>query len=119
MIKNDVQHGFIRLDPPELGALEVRIQVTQDSTQVQITSQSHQVREALESQSIRLRESLTEQGLNLSSLDVSDQSAGGSSNQSENSQASEEGLSDSDSKSQDFDEDVILEASNGLVDHYV
>lgn len=119
MIKNDIQHGFIRLDPPELGALEVRIQVTQESTHIQIVSQSQQVREALESQSVRLRESMAEQGLNLSSLDVNDQSTGDSSAQSEGGQNNQSGVDDGALESQNIDSDNTVSASNSLVDHYV
>ncbi|MFQ3281170.1 MAG: flagellar hook-length control protein FliK [Reinekea sp.] len=119
MIKNDIQHGFIRLDPPELGALEVRIQVTQESTQIQIVSQSQQVREALESQSVRLRESLAEQGLNLSSLDVNDQSTGDTSAQSEGGQDNSSEFEDGGQESQNIDSDMPMSASNSLVDHYV
>ena len=73
MVSKEIRHAFIRLDPPELGALEIRVQVHHDQTQVHIVTQSALVREALESQSARLREAMAEQGMNLSNLDVSDQ----------------------------------------------
>ncbi|MDN3649368.1 flagellar hook-length control protein FliK [Reinekea marina] len=119
MIKKDIQHGFIRLDPPELGALEVRIQVTQETTQIQIVSQSPQVREALESQSIRLRESLAEQGLTLADLDVSDQSSQGAENSSEDGQDNHANADDDEIDSQNIDSEVSSQSTNGLVDHYV
>ncbi|MBU2863164.1 flagellar hook-length control protein FliK [Reinekea forsetii] len=119
MIKKDIQHGFIRLDPPELGALEVRIQVTQETTQIQIVSQSPQVREALESQSIRLRESLAEQGLTLADLDVSDQTYQGAENSSEDGQDNHANADDGEHDSQNIDSEVSSQSTNGLVDHYV
>lgn len=75
MAQGEIKHATIRLDPPELGALDIKVTVQNDQTQVQITSPNPQVREALESQSVRLREILEQQGLNLSNLDVRDQSA--------------------------------------------
>lgn len=75
MIRGDIQHATIRLDPPELGALEIRVTVQNDQTQVHIVAPNAQVREALESQSARLREFLEQQGLSLADLDVRDGSA--------------------------------------------
>ncbi|ATX76670.1 MULTISPECIES: flagellar hook-length control protein FliK [Reinekea] len=77
MTRGGLQQAVIRLDPPELGALEVRILVQQDQTQVQIVSSSSVVRDLLEQQSTRLRESLAEQGMALANLDVQDSSSQG------------------------------------------
>ena len=77
MTRGGLQQAVIRLDPPELGALEVRILVHQDQTQVQIVSSSSVVRDLLEQQSTRLRESLAEQGIELANLDVQDSSSQG------------------------------------------
>ncbi|WP_028670061.1 flagellar hook-length control protein FliK [Saccharospirillum impatiens] len=76
MVRGDIQQATIRLDPPELGLMDVRITVQNDQTQVQIVVQNPQVREALESQSVRLREFLEQQGLSLAKLDIRDESAG-------------------------------------------
>lgn len=76
MVRGDIHQATIRLDPPELGMMDVRITVQNDQTQVQIVVQSPQVREALESQSVRLREFLEQQGLSLAKLDIRDESAG-------------------------------------------
>lgn len=76
MVRGDLQQATIRLDPPELGMMDVRITVQNDQTQVQIVVQNPQVREALESQSVRLREFLEQQGLSLSKLDIRDESGG-------------------------------------------
>lgn len=77
MTRGSLQHAVIRLDPPELGALEVRILVHQDQTQVQIVSSSSVVRDLLEQQSTRLRESLAGQGMELANLEVQDPSSQG------------------------------------------
>lgn len=65
----------IQLDPPELGALQVRVHLSgQDQVSVSFSSPHAQVREALEQQLPRLREMFAEQGLNLGQSSVSDQS---------------------------------------------
>ncbi|MGB1239763.1 MAG: flagellar hook-length control protein FliK, partial [Pseudomonadales bacterium] len=64
----------IHLDPPELGALQVRLQVNGDQqVNISFTSPAGSVRDALEQQMPRLREMLEEQGINLGQSDVSDQ----------------------------------------------
>lgn len=67
----------IQLDPPELGALQIRIHVShQDQVSVSFSSPQAAVRDALEQQIPRLREMFAEQGLELSQSSVSDQSSG-------------------------------------------
>lgn len=63
----------LRLDPPELGPMQVRVSVHQDQVQVTFTSPHSGVREALDQGAARLREMFNEQGLNLN-VEVSDQS---------------------------------------------
>ncbi|NVK01126.1 MAG: flagellar hook-length control protein FliK [Oceanospirillaceae bacterium] len=76
-----VQHGprvaFVQLDPPELGALQVRVHLQHgDQVSLNITAPNAAVKEVLEQHLPRLREMFAEQGLNLSQSDVRDQSAG-------------------------------------------
>jgi len=65
----------IQLDPPELGALQVRLHVTGPDQQmtVSFTSPHASVRDALEQNLPRLREMLEEQGINLGESSVNDQ----------------------------------------------
>lgn len=74
MVADDVQHARIHLDPPELGSLEVKMQIQNQHAVVHIQAQHGQVRDVLEAQAHRLRESLAEHGLELSEFDVSAQS---------------------------------------------
>ncbi|MGS0682913.1 flagellar hook-length control protein FliK [Shewanella sp. 125m-7] len=71
MVSNGVQHAEIRLDPPELGQMMVRIQVQGDTTQVQFHVSQHQTRELVEQAMPRLREMLAEQGMQLTDGQVS------------------------------------------------
>lgn len=73
MIKDDVQQARIHLDPPELGSLQIKLQIQHQQATIQVQAQHAQVREVLETQAFRLRESLAEQGLELAGFDVSSQ----------------------------------------------
>lgn len=65
----------IKLDPPELGSLQVRISVNQDQVSLNFTSPHAHVRDAVEQSLPRLREMFAEQGLALQDSSVSDQSS--------------------------------------------
>ncbi len=71
MVKNGVQQAEIRLDPPELGSMMVRVQVQGDQTQVQFQAAQPQTRELLEQAIPRLRDMLSEQGMELTDSQVS------------------------------------------------
>ena len=67
----NIKQVTIHLDPPELGSLELKLQIKDDQqTQVQVHVQNPQVKEALESSAHRLREMLASEGLELAEFDV-------------------------------------------------
>lgn len=70
----------IHLTPPDMGPMEVKVQVQQDQASITVHSANPAVRDQLELNSHRLRDMLSEQGLSLEQFDVSDsgrdQSAG-------------------------------------------
>merc|ERR1712000_191194 len=66
----------IRLDPPELGSMQVRVNVSGDAATVNFVVQSAQARDALAQAEPRLREMLAEQGINLGESFVSQQQQG-------------------------------------------
>ena len=70
----NLKSAEIQLDPQELGRLEVRVNMTQDQTQVTFASPNANVRDALEGQMHRLRELFAQQGMNQLDVNVSDQS---------------------------------------------
>lgn len=75
MINQNIHSAEIKLNPPELGRLDIKISMQQqDQTAISFTSQNQQVREMIESALPRLREMLGDSGLNLSDVDVSDKS---------------------------------------------
>ncbi|MDH4581028.1 flagellar hook-length control protein FliK [Pseudomonas sp. BN415] len=70
----NLKSAEIQLDPQELGRLEVRVNMTQDQTQVTFASPNANVRDALEGQMHRLRDLFAQQGMNQLDVNVSDQS---------------------------------------------
>ena len=73
MVSKNIQRADIRLDPPELGSMHVRIHTQGDQTTVQFQVQSTQARDAIDQTMPRLREMLEQQGLNLAESSVSEQ----------------------------------------------
>src|SRR3569833_1062357 len=65
MIKQDVTAADIKLNPPHLGPLEVKISMSQDQVSVAFTSHHAVVRDALDTALPRLREMLNDNGLQL------------------------------------------------------
>lgn len=74
MISQNLQSAEIRLNPPELGHLEIRIQLQGDQANISFTSPHGQVRDALDAALPRLREMLEQSGLTLGDVNVSQQS---------------------------------------------
>ncbi|MGL4600516.1 MAG: flagellar hook-length control protein FliK [Plesiomonas sp.] len=66
----------IRLDPPELGNLQIKLQLNQDQAQVGITVHNTQARELLEQTLPRLREMLAQQGIMLGQTQIQQQQQG-------------------------------------------
>lgn len=73
-INEKFQQADLRLNPPQLGQIELRISLVQDQASVSFSSQHVAVREAIEAALPRLREALADAGLNLVNVDVSDRS---------------------------------------------
>jgi len=74
MVGQNLQSADIRLDPPELGSLEVRIQIHKDHASITFAAPNPQVRDALESAVPRLREMMNDIGLSLGDVNVSQES---------------------------------------------
>lgn len=74
MARDGLEVAHLRLNPANLGTLEVRISVQNDQAQVHFLSQHAHVRDALEASLPRLREMMQDGGLSLADVDISDQS---------------------------------------------
>ncbi|MDX1694212.1 MAG: flagellar hook-length control protein FliK [Ketobacteraceae bacterium] len=75
MVGSRLQVAEIRLDPPDLGPMEVKVRMQQEQTHVVFNSQHAVVRDALEQALPRLREMFEQNGLSLGDVDVQDQTA--------------------------------------------
>jgi len=65
------QRAHLQVHPPQLGPIEVHIDMADDGASVQFSSPHASVRESIEAAAPRLREMLSGSGLQLLSLDVS------------------------------------------------
>jgi flagellar hook-length control protein FliK len=77
MVNQKMQAAQLRLNPAQLGPMEVRIQVQNDQASIQFTSAHGVVREALEAALPRLRDMFDASGVELVDVDVSGQSFAG------------------------------------------
>lgn len=117
LAQQNISEAQLRLDPPDLGPVNVKISVQNDQAQVVFTSHSAGVREALDQSAQRLRELFAEQGLDLVNVDVSDH------REREGHEAGEQGgqLAGNGSGGEADSGDApqwVMEGQLTLVDHY-
>ena len=74
MIGRGIERAEVKIHPPNLGPLEIRIGVNQEHTSLVLASQNADTRDALEQALPRLRELLEENGIELADTEVRDQS---------------------------------------------
>jgi flagellar hook-length control protein FliK len=74
MVQQNISSAEIRLNPANLGPIEVRIDMTDDKVNVSLTSSHAVVREAMELALPKLREMFDANGLNLAGTDISQHS---------------------------------------------
>lgn len=70
LMKNNIQQAELRMDPPEMGRIQVRINMNQDQMNITFTALNANVREALEANMTRLRDMLSETGIQLGETNV-------------------------------------------------
>ncbi|WP_409523800.1 flagellar hook-length control protein FliK [Nitrincola sp. MINF-07-Sa-05] len=116
MTQQGPRFAEIRLDPPELGALKIRVNLLPgDQVSLSFNSPNPAVRDALEQNMPRLKEMFAEQGLNLMDSSVSDEA------QEEKSRQSAQRSGDYRS-GEEGDDDLVPDGQTGrrlgLVDYY-
>ncbi|WP_445425133.1 flagellar hook-length control protein FliK [Alishewanella sp. HL-SH06] len=74
MVRQNIQVADIRLDPAELGQMQIRVNLQQEQASVQFIVQQANAKELLEQQMPRLRELLQQQGIQLGEGQVQQQS---------------------------------------------
>jgi flagellar hook-length control protein FliK len=76
MMSKNLKNLDIRLDPPELGQLKIRMTMNNDVANVHFTVTNQQARDVIEQTLPRLREMLAQQGMQLADSSVQQQSTG-------------------------------------------
>lgn len=76
MMSKNLKSVDIRLDPPELGRLQIRLNMGGDGATVHFTVANQQARDVIEQSMPRLREMLSQQGVQLGDSSVQQQSSG-------------------------------------------
>ncbi|MBV1877500.1 MAG: flagellar hook-length control protein FliK [Pseudomonadales bacterium] len=112
MINQRITSAKILITPPELGPIEVRVNLNNDQASVQFISHSAQVRDALEDSIPRLRELLEAGGFSLADSDVSDQSKDDGTQQEQHSESDDQFGGEAENA-------VRHNIGVGLIDHYV
>ena len=127
MASQNIRSAELRLNPANLGTIEVRIDMEDDQVNVAFSSRHVMVRDAIEQALPRLREMMEEQGLNLNDTDISGQAFA---EQQENAFAREQTLSVAASTAEETLNEtadilpgmsVVAENNTGntLVDYYI
>ncbi|NGX16234.1 flagellar hook-length control protein FliK [Wenzhouxiangella sp. XN24] len=76
MVSNKAQEAELRLNPSELGRVDVKVRVDEDGLRLTFAAGNSAVREALEAAAPRLREMFQAEGLHLENMDIGQQQAG-------------------------------------------
>ncbi len=125
VVNKAMESAQLRLNPPQLGPVEVRVNFSQDQANVAFSSQNTAVREAIESAIPRLRDLMSNQQLNLGDVDVSphsftDQRGSGQHENQNNGELEAEPEVSPDVRAQENTENEGLTiSSNGLLSYYV
>ncbi|WP_299016157.1 flagellar hook-length control protein FliK [uncultured Photobacterium sp.] len=125
MMSKNLKHVDIRLDPPELGKLQIKLSLNQDQASVQFTVGNQQTRDLVEQAMPRLRELLNQQGLQLAQSSVQQDNARQSNQHAQGQQNGRGGQSGSGSAHQGEAElgsaepiDMYVSQSSDRVDYY-
>ena len=122
MVRDKVQTAEIRLDPAELGSMQIKISMQQDQMSVQFVVQNGQTRDLMEQQMPRLRDLLQQQGIELSQGSVQQDSSHGqqaSEGSGQGQQGRQGGTDQGDSTDEGFSATQIQVAvSDRVVDYY-
>ena len=114
MVNQRIGVATIRMNPPELGPIEVKVNLNHDQASVQFVSHAAQVRDALEQSIPRLREMLEQSGFTLVDSQVSDQSP----QQQQQEQQQAHGRSETPVGVSDLAAQITTHEAVGLIDYY-
>ncbi|MEG3757881.1 flagellar hook-length control protein FliK [Pseudoalteromonas carrageenovora] len=123
MLSINNKEAEIRLDPPEMGSMQIRIRSDAEQAQINFVVQNQQAKEALEQSMPRLREMLAQQGLELGESTISYGQSGGE-NPEQSDSGSQAGLANNESVNYENDEQAnsasqsSRQQSSSSIDYY-
>ncbi|XQF90589.1 flagellar hook-length control protein FliK [Pseudoalteromonas espejiana] len=103
MLSISNKEAEIRLDPPEMGSMQIRIRSDAEQAQINFVVQNQQAKEALEQSMPRLREMLAEQGIDLGESSISYGQSSGDENE-QNAEHSQEQMANKNTEQDKNDE---------------
>jgi flagellar hook-length control protein FliK len=113
-----VSSAQIQLDPPELGAMTVKVSVNGDQASVSFHSPHAVVRDALELSFPRLQEMMGQQGLQLADAQVSDNSFAGQGSGESSSERAGAARGETQGEGIGSATPQIVQVATGLIDFY-
>ena len=120
MVNQNVQLAELKLNPPGLGPLEVRVRVEGDRTHISFLASQANVRDAVDAALPRLREMFAEGGMSLGDVTVGHRDGGDG--RGGQGTSGEDGAGATDGKPDDAQADLLrpdgMRAGQGLVDYY-
>ncbi|MDK2598464.1 flagellar hook-length control protein FliK [Pseudoalteromonas obscura] len=119
MINLNNKEAEIRLDPAELGSMQIRIRSDAEQAQINFVVQNQQAKELLEESMPKLREMLEEQGIELGESNIQQQSEGNGDNEG-NEQNGHGKLANEGSEAQNNKEQSVTsrKQSDSAIDYY-
>lgn len=123
MLSINNKEAEIRLDPPEMGSMQIRIRSDAEQAQINFVVQNQQAKEALEQSMPRLREMLAQQGLELGESTISYGQSGGE-NPDQSDGGTQAGLANNESVNGENDEQAnsvsqsSRQQSSSSIDYY-
>lgn len=125
MLSANSQHANLKLNPAELGNIEIKISTEGDDTRLLFVVQHASAREAIEGSMPRLREALEQSGLSVSSTEVEEQSPfhqegdGGGRRQDESGDTIGLARSDEQQPEPGLERQASLAGSSTLINYYI
>jgi len=120
MAKEGIQNAQLKLNPAQLGPVEVRVALNNDQANVSFVAQNAATRDALEQALPRLRESFQANGMALANADVSDQSSSQQFDQHHGQQQGDIIFSQNDEEVDELvDNKIVIEESKSGLSLYV
>lgn len=119
MAAQNITSAELQLDPPELGPLQVRVQVSHDQVTVSFVSANTNVRDALDQTAMRLRDLCDQQGMNLVDVNVSDHPHQDAESEQGAPSSNTAGSSVSDDENMEGETQGVSIQANGGIDSYV